>query len=147
MIWVQDADDELALGSPAWQRVPVPVPADGEPLIHKHFNSSFELTVFEAERPARREPHRAGRRRDPVVQSRHRHRLCRTGARLRPHLDRRRAHQRHDDARRRHNGTTIEAAGVVRELNIAMTWLRYSGCASGTANAEQVDFAVAGGAR
>ena len=145
MIWVQDADDELALGSPAWQWMPELVPADGEPLIHKHCNSSFELTALEAERPARREPHRAGRRRDPVVQSRHR--LCRARARLRPQLDRRRAHHWHDDARRRHNGTTIEAAGVVRELNIAMTWLRYPGRTHGTAKAEQVDFAVAGGAR
>ena len=67
MIWVQDADDELALDSPAWQWMAELVPADGEPLIHKHFNSSFELTALEAERPARREPHRAGRRRDPVV--------------------------------------------------------------------------------
>ena len=45
------------------------------------------------------------------------------------------------------DGTTIEAAGVVRELNIAMTWLSYPGRTNGTAKAEQVDFAAAGGAR
>ena len=49
VVWMQDADDELALGSPAWQWMPEMVPADGEPLIHKHFNSSLELTALEAE--------------------------------------------------------------------------------------------------
>ena len=41
----------------------------------------------------------------------------------------------------------IEAAGVMPEVKIAMTWLRYPGRTHGTAKAKQVDFAVAGGAR
>ena len=41
----------------------------------------------------------------------------------------------------------IEAAGVMPEVKIAMTWLRYPGRANGTAKAERVDFAVAGGVR
>ena len=47
MIWVQHADDELALGSPAWQWVPELMPADREALIHKRFNSSFKQTALE----------------------------------------------------------------------------------------------------
>jgi len=40
----------------------------------------------------------------------------------------------------------IEAATVVDELNIAMTWLSYPGRTNGIATAEQVDFATPGGA-
>ena len=47
VIWVQHSDDELVYGSPAWQWVPELAPAEGEPLIHKHFNSSFEQTALE----------------------------------------------------------------------------------------------------
>jgi len=42
-------------------------------------------------------------------------------------------------------GVTIEAGNVIRELNIAMTWLSYPGRKNGTASAEQVRFAVPGG--
>ena len=49
VIWVQHSDDDLPHGSPEWQWVPELVPAAGEPLIHKHFNSSFEQTALEAE--------------------------------------------------------------------------------------------------
>ena len=44
VIWVQHADHNLVHGSPQWQWVPELVPAPGEPLIHKQFNSSFEQT-------------------------------------------------------------------------------------------------------
>ena len=49
VIWVQHADDELVQGSPEWQWVPELVPAAGELLIHKGFNSSFENTPLEGE--------------------------------------------------------------------------------------------------
>ena len=42
VIWVQHSDDDLPYGSAAWKWVPELSPAAGEPLIHKHFNSSFE---------------------------------------------------------------------------------------------------------
>jgi nicotinamidase-related amidase len=37
----------LVYGSPEWQWVPELVPAEGEPLIHKHYNSAFEQTALE----------------------------------------------------------------------------------------------------
>jgi hypothetical protein len=40
------------------------------------------------------------------------------------------------------SGATIEAARVVDELNIAMTWLSYPGRKNGTALAEEVRFAA-----
>lgn len=44
-------------------------------------------------------------------------------------------------------GKRIEAAPVVDELNIAMTWVSYPGRSNGTATAEEIDFATPGGAR
>ena len=38
------------------------------------------------------------------------------------------------------DGTTIEAADIIRELNIGMTWVSYPGRSNGTASAEEVDF-------
>ena len=49
VIWVQHSDEELVYGSPEWQWVPELAPAEGEPLIHKRFNSSFEQTALEEE--------------------------------------------------------------------------------------------------
>ena len=49
VIWVQHGDDELVHGSAPWQWAPPLVPEPGETLIHKHFNSSFEETVLDAE--------------------------------------------------------------------------------------------------
>ena len=101
VIWVQHSDNELAYGTPEWQWVPELAPAEGEPLIHKRFNSSFEQTALEdGARGARRDPHRAGGSRDQLVHSCHG--VWRTGPRLRPDADQGRAHHRHHDTRRRH---------------------------------------------
>jgi hypothetical protein len=43
------------------------------------------------------------------------------------------------------DGTRIEADSVVRELNIAMTWLSYPGRSNRTATAEQVEFVGSAG--
>ena len=143
VIWVQHADDELALGSPAWQWVPELVPADGEPLIHKHFNSSFELTALEAELARLGANHivLAGAATNWCIRAT-------AYAALERGYDLTLIEDAHTTGTMKlDDGTTIEAAGVVRELNIAMTWLSYPGRTNGTAKAEQVDFAAAGGAR
>jgi nicotinamidase-related amidase len=49
VIWVQHSDEELVYGSEAWQWAPELTPAEGEPVIHKQFNSSFEQTTLEEE--------------------------------------------------------------------------------------------------
>lgn len=48
VIWVQHSDPGLAVGSPDWQIVPELVPAEGEPIVHKQYRSSFEATDLEA---------------------------------------------------------------------------------------------------
>jgi nicotinamidase-related amidase len=47
VVWVQHSDDELVHGSPEWELAPELVPAEGEPVIHKHFNSSWEATELD----------------------------------------------------------------------------------------------------
>jgi nicotinamidase-related amidase len=49
VIWVQHAGADLPQGSPEWQWVPGLKPGNGEPLIHKRFESSFEQTPLEDE--------------------------------------------------------------------------------------------------
>lgn len=49
VVWVQHSDAELERGSEAWQWVDELAPADGEPLVHKQYNSSFEETSLEDE--------------------------------------------------------------------------------------------------
>ena len=43
------------------------------------------------------------------------------------------------------NGSTIEAATIVQDLNIAMQWLSYPDRTNGIASAEQINFARPGG--
>jgi nicotinamidase-related amidase len=143
VIWVQHADDELIHGSPAWQWVPELVPAAGELRIHKHHNSSFEGTPLEGELAKLGASHLvlAGAATNWCIRATAYAALER-GYDLSLVSD---AHTTQTMAL--DDGTTIDAASVVRELNVAMTWLSYPGRKNGIATAEQVDFAKAGGTR
>ena len=44
-------------------------------------------------------------------------------------------------------GLGMEAAGIVADLNVTMTWLNYPGRRNGTARAAEVDFTPPGGVR
>jgi len=143
VIWVQHADEELAHGSPAWQWVPDLVPADGETRIHKHFNSSFEQTTLDNELAKLGATHiaLAGAATNWCIRAT-------AYAALERGYDLTLVKDAHTTATMAlDDGTTIEAADVVRELNIAMTWLSYPGRANGTAKAEEIDFATVGGVR
>ena len=143
VIWVQHADDELVYGSPAWEWAPELQPAEGELRIHKHFNSSFEETALEEELAKLGATHiaLAGAATNWCI------RATAYGA-----LDRgydltliKDAHT--TGTMELEDGATIEAADIIRELNIAMTWLSYPGRTYGTATADEVDFATPGGVR
>ena len=143
VIWVQHADDELVYGSPAWEWAPELQPAEGEVRIHKHFNSSFEETALEEELAKLGATHivLAGAATNWCI------RATAYGA-----LDRgydltliKDAHT--TGTMELEGGATIEAADIIRELNIAMTWLSYPGRTNGTATAGEVDFATPGGVR
>jgi nicotinamidase-related amidase len=140
VIWVQHSDEELAYGSPEWQWVPELAPAPGEPVIHKHFNSAFEQTTFEAELAKLAATHisLAGAATNWCI------RATAYGA-----LDRGYDVTLIEDAHTTgtielENGVTIEAAQVIEELNVVMRWVSYPGRINRTAMAEQADFAIPG---
>ncbi|HEX7157027.1 MAG TPA: isochorismatase family protein, partial [Burkholderiaceae bacterium] len=143
VIWVQHSGEDLPYGSPAWQWVPELAPADGEPRVHKRFNSSFEETALEQELARLGATHiaLAGAATNWCI------RATAYGA-----LDRGYDLTLIKDAHttgtiERDDGTRIEAANIVDELNVAMTWLSYPGRANGTATVDEVDFSTPGGAR
>ena len=143
VIWVQHSDDELAHGSPEWQWVPELVPAAGEPLIHKHFNSSFEQTGLEAELARLAATHitLAGASSNWCI------RATAYGA-LERGYDLTLVKDAHTTGTMElDKGMRIEAAGIVEELNIAMTWLCYPGRTNGTAKASELAFGSPEGVR
>ena len=143
VMWVQHSDQELAYDSPQWQWVPELVPADGEPLIHKRFNSSFEETALEEELARLGATHiaLAGAATNWCI------RATAYGA-LERGYDLTLIQDAHTTSNLALNdGVNIEAENIIRELNVAMTWVSYPGRTNGTAKAEEVDFATAGGVR
>ena len=138
VIWVQHSDNELIYGSPDWQLVPELSPTEDEIRIYKQFNSSFEKTSLE-ETLARLGASRvvlAGAATNWCI------RATAYGA-----LDRgydltlvKDAHT--TETIEFENGTKIEAANIILELNVAMKWLSYPGRTNGTSAAEEIDFAA-----
>jgi nicotinamidase-related amidase len=140
VIWVQHSDEELAYGTPEWQWVPELAPANGETVIHKCFNSAFEQTTFETELAKLDATHisLAGAATNWCI------RATAYGA-----LDRGYDVTLIKDAHTTgtielDNGVKIEAAQVIEELNVVMTWVSYPGRTNGTATAEKADFGIPG---
>ena len=141
IVWVQHSDGDLPQGSKEWQWVPELSPARGERLLHKHFNSSFEQTSLEQELAALGATHLvlAGAASNWCIRATAYAALDR-GYDVTLIAD---AHT--TQTMELGNGTKIEAAQVIQELNTAMTWLSYPGRKNGTATAEDVDFGRSGG--
>lgn len=136
VLWVQHSDDDLVHGSPAWAWVPELVPADDEARIDKHFNSSFENTSLDEELERLGVTHLvlAGAATNWCI------RATAYGA-----LDRgydltlvQDAHT--TETLELEDGTRLTAEHLIRDLNIAMTWVGYPGRTNGAAAAEAVDF-------
>jgi nicotinamidase-related amidase len=141
VVWVQHSDEELTSGSEEWQWVPELTPADGEPLIHKNFNSAFEQTGLEEELAKLGATHvtLAGAATNWCI------RATAYGA-LGRGYDLTLIEDAHTtQTMELDNGTRIEAANVIDELNVCMTWVAYPGRTSGVATAEKVAFATPGG--
>ena len=143
VVWVQHADAELPHGSPDWQWVPELVREPDEPLVHKAFASAFEQTTLDQELARLGATHiaLAGAATNWCI------RATAYGA-----LDRGYDLTLIKDAHTTSSmdigdGKKIEAAGVVDDLNVVMTWLSYPGRSNGTATAEDVDFSRPASAR
>lgn len=136
VVWVQHGDDDLPRGSAQWQWVPELVPRAGEALVHKQFNSAFEGTELDRVLGEAGATHvvLAGAATNWCI------RATAYGA-----LDRgydltlvKDAHT--TETMELEDGTRIEAATLVNDLNIAMTYLSYPGRVNRTARAEEVDY-------
>ncbi|MGC4044266.1 MAG: isochorismatase family cysteine hydrolase [Armatimonas sp.] len=140
VIWVQHEDGELIRDSPEWQWAPELMPADGEVRIYKGFNSSFEQTELEAELAKLGATHviLAGAATNWCI------RATAYGA-LERGYDLTLVKDAHTTGTMEfEDGSVIEAANIIKELNIGMTWVSYPGRTNGTATAEEVNFSQAG---
>ena len=141
VLWVQHSDADLPEGSERWQLVPELAPAAGEPILHKHFNSSFEQTPLDEELARLGATHvvLAGAATNWCI------RATAYGA-LERGYDVTLVKDAHTtETMELDERVKIEAADVVQELNIAMTWLSYPGRKNGAATAEALDFGRPGG--
>ena len=140
VMWVQHSGEDLPYGSAEWQWAPELVPAQGEPIIHKKFESSFEETTLEGELARVGATHiaLAGAATNWCI------RATAYGA-----LDRGYDLTLLKDAHTTGNidlddGTKIEAESVIKDLNITMRWLSYPGRTNCTAAVVEFDFAALG---
>jgi nicotinamidase-related amidase len=139
VIWVQHADQDLVAKTPPWQWVPELARADGETLIHKHFNSAFEATALDAELARAGVSH--------VVLAGAATNWC-IRATAYAALERGYDLSLVKDAHTTGNidlpgGRHIDAAGIVDELNVAMQWLSYPGRSNRVVAADALDFMIA----
>ena len=136
VIWVQHASEELPEGSPQWQWVPGLGPVNGEIEIHKRFNSAFEDTDLEKRLAALGAAHLllAGAQTNWCI------RATAYGA-LERGYDLTLLKDAHStQSLELSDGAKIDAADVVRELNVAMAWLSYPGRKSAAVPVEKFDF-------
>ncbi len=141
VIWVQHSDDELVRGSPEWQWVPELVPAHDEALFHKQFNSAFEDTALESRLEALGVSH--------IVLAGAATNWC-IRATAYAALDRGYDLTLLEDAHTTEtmaldDGSKIEAADSVRDLNLTLKWVSYPGRRNATAKTAEVDLAALGG--
>ena len=47
VIWVQQSDEDMPMGTPEWEYVPELTIGDSEPVVHKSYGDSFEGTDLE----------------------------------------------------------------------------------------------------
>ncbi|MBC8366118.1 isochorismatase family protein [bacterium] len=136
VIWVQHENDEMPKGSPQWQLASGLQAAEGEVVVGKGYNSSFEETELENILTGLSATHiaLAGASTNWCVR-----------ATAYAALERGYDLTLISDAHGTENlepgdGSKIAAADVVLEFNTVMTWLRYPGRRSGTATAAEIDF-------
>lgn len=136
VIWVQHNDEDLVKDSPEWQWAPALVPAAGELLIHKNFNSSFEQTGLDDALAKLGATHivLAGCATNWCI------RATAYGA-LERGYDLTLVKDAHTTKTMDlDNGQKIDAATLVHDLNIAMAWLSYPGRKNTSATAQDLVF-------
>lgn len=138
VVWVQHADEELVHGTPEWELAPELVPAAGEPVIHKQFNSSWEQTEL-----------------DDVLAGLGATRIVLAGAAtnwcirataygaLERGYDLTLVKDAHTtETMEFEDGRVIPAEHVIDELNVCMRWISYPGVTNTTAATAELEFAA-----
>lgn len=134
IIWVQHSEEELPHGSPAWQWVPELQPADDEIRIDKNFNSSFEQTNLEATLADLGVTHvvLAGAATNWCI------RATAYGA-LERGYDLTLIKDGHTtESMEFEDGRVIDAADIVRELNVGIRWVSYPDRVNTTVSADEI---------
>jgi len=136
VIWVQHASENLVRGSARWEIVGELNRESEDILIEKEYNSSFEETTLEG-----------------ILRDRGINEIILTGAQTNwciratayGALERgfnltliRDGHT--TEPEKLENGTSIDPKGIIDDLNVAMSWLRYPGRTCRTASAEEFQF-------
>jgi len=114
------------------------VPAEGEALIQKKYNSSFEQTSLESELASLGATHivLAGAATNWCI------RATAYGA-LDRGYDLTLVGDGHTtESMQLDSGLKIDAETVIQELNVALRWLEYPGLKNGIASADDIEFAV-----
>lgn len=136
VVWVQHHDDELPRGSDAWQWAPGLTPGALERVVHKRFNSAFEDTDLESIL--------AGLGATHVVLTGVATNWC-VRATAHGALDRGYDLTLVKDAHTTEpiefsDGRVIAAEDIVRELNVAMSWLAFPGRTTRALAVEELSF-------
>ena len=136
VVWVQHEDDELPRGTDAWQWAPQLAPADGEAVVHKRYNSAFEDTELEVVLASLGATH--------VVLTGVATNWC-VRATAYGALDRGYDLTLVKDAHTTEpiefsDGRVVAAEDIVRELNVAMSWLTFPGRSTRTVAVEGLTF-------
>lgn len=139
VIWVQHSHaEEIPYGSDEWQWVPELAPTAGEKRVYKQYNSSFEQTELENMLAELSVTHvvLVGAASNWCIRSTAYAALDR-GYDLTLIKD---AHS--TESMEFEDGIVVEAAHIIRELNVAMTWTDYPGRKTSAASVEAFEFAA-----
>lgn len=140
VVWVQHADDDLPSGTPEWELVPELVPAEGEPVVHKNFNSAFAATALDellAERGVTRIV-LAGCATNWCI------RATAYGAFERGYDVTLVKDAHTTETMEFEDGHVIPASHLIDDLNVAVRWLAYPGLENSTVATADLDFAAPG---
>lgn len=135
IIWMQHDDEHLPSGSPGWEWAGDLSPIPSETVVSKQFASSFEQTELEQSLEQAEASHifLAGAATNFCV------RATAYGA-LDRGYDLTLISDAHTTGTMELNGTTIDAAVIINDLNAVMSWIKYPGRVNKAVPTCDVDF-------
>jgi len=135
IVWILHTAEHLPKGSDEWQLVPELVPAEGEPILDKVYNSAFAETELESELKRLGISHilLCGAATNWCIRATAYGALDR-GYDLTLIADAHTTADMEDEG-----GSSIPAKGIIEELNIVIEWVSYPDCRGTAAPLDKVD--------